>query len=143
MDITDNHFHLDPSGQKEKAVKAFLKSGGTRLVLVHKPYSPWKKVDQFKELIIKTHGNPEWMEAHAKRTGIKSIDAFFVDLPSGTAMIVVRDPKESLDNWYASDHPVDKGHFEEAMKIFGITEEDMAAMDEKLKFEHLVSYEAK
>ena len=39
MDITDNHFHLDPGGQKEKAVKAFLNSGGTRLVLVHKPYS--------------------------------------------------------------------------------------------------------
>ena len=31
---------------------------------------PADKVDQFKELIIKTHGNPEWMEAHAKRTGI-------------------------------------------------------------------------
>ena len=104
---------------------------------------PTDKVNQFKELIIKTHGNPEWMEAHAKRTGIKSIDAFFVDLPTGTAMIVVRDPKESLDNWYASDHPEDKGHFEEAMKIFGMTEEDMAAMDEELKFEHLVSYEAK
>ena len=104
---------------------------------------PAEKVDQFKELIIKTHGNPEWMEAHAKRTGIKSIDAFFVELHSGTAMIVVRDQKESLDNWYASDHPEDKGHFEEAMKIFGMTEEDMAAMDEELKFEHLVSYEAK
>ena len=38
VDITDNHFHLDPQGQKEKAVKAFLNSGGTRLVLVHKPY---------------------------------------------------------------------------------------------------------
>ena len=104
---------------------------------------PADKVNQFKELITKTHGNPEWMEAHAKRTGIKSMDAFFVDLPSGTAMIVVRDPKESLNNWYASDHPEDKGHFEEAMKIFGMTEEDMAAMDEELQFEHLVSYNAK
>ena len=37
------------------------------------------------------------------------------------------------------------GHLpvEEAMKIFGMTEEDIAAMDEELKFEHLVSYEAK
>ena len=29
------------------------------------------------------------------------------------------------------------------MKIFGMTEEDLAAMDEELKFEHVVSYEAK
>ena len=54
MDITDNHFHLDPAGQKENAVKAFLKSGGTRLVLVHKPYSPWKKIDQFKNQVSTT-----------------------------------------------------------------------------------------
>ena len=54
MDITDNHFHLDPSGQKEKAVKAFLNSGGTRLVLVHKPYSPWKKIGQFKDQVKTT-----------------------------------------------------------------------------------------
>ena len=51
MDITDNHFHLDPEGQKEKAVKDFLNSGGTRLVLVHKPYSPWDKIEQFKEQV--------------------------------------------------------------------------------------------
>ena len=54
MDITDNHFHLDPAGQKEKAVKSFLKSGGTRLVLVHKPYSPWNKIDQFKTQVRTT-----------------------------------------------------------------------------------------
>ena len=54
MDITDNHFHLDPSGQKEKAVKAFLNSGGTRLVLVHKPYSPWKKIEQFEDQVKTT-----------------------------------------------------------------------------------------
>ncbi|MEC8707056.1 MAG: TatD family hydrolase [Candidatus Thermoplasmatota archaeon] len=54
MDITDNHFHLDPLGHKEKAVKAFLNSGGTRLVLVHKPYSPWKRIDQFKEQVKTT-----------------------------------------------------------------------------------------
>ncbi|MDG1544653.1 MAG: TatD family hydrolase [Candidatus Poseidoniia archaeon] len=54
MDITDNHFHLDPEGQKEKAVKAFLSSGGTRLVLVHKPYSPWEKIEQFKDQIKTT-----------------------------------------------------------------------------------------
>ena len=51
MDITDNHFHLDPNGQKEEAVKSFLKAGGTRLVLVHKPYSPWKKIEEFKKQV--------------------------------------------------------------------------------------------
>ena len=48
MEITDNHFHLDPFGKKELAVKDFLRAGGTRLVLVHKPYSPWKKFEDFK-----------------------------------------------------------------------------------------------
>ena len=51
MDITDNHFHLDPEGQKGKAVKAFLNSGGPRLVLVHKPYSSGERIDQFKEQV--------------------------------------------------------------------------------------------
>tara|TARA_Y100001970_G_scaffold15662_1_gene17600 strand:+ start:1890 stop:2708 length:819 start_codon:yes stop_codon:yes gene_type:complete len=51
VEITDNHFHLDPDGQKEKAVKQFLRAGGTRLVLVHKPYSAWEKVEQFKEQV--------------------------------------------------------------------------------------------
>ena len=51
MEITDNHFHLDPNGQKEKAVTQFLRAGGTRLVLVHKPYSPWEKIGQFKEQV--------------------------------------------------------------------------------------------
>ncbi len=96
---------------------------------------PDNKIDQLKSLIEKTHGNPKWMEEHAKRTGINSIDAFFAELPTGTAMIVVRDPAESLENWMKSDHPDDKGHLEEAMKIFGMTEEDMAAMDEELKYE--------
>jgi|TARA_B100001939_G_C16755534_1_gene536025 hypothetical protein len=102
---------------------------------------PDEKVEAFKALIAKTHGNAEWMKAHAERTGIKTLDAFFVELPTGTAMIVVRDPKESLDNWYASDHPDDKAHFEEAMEIFGMTEEDFAEMDDQLKFEHAVAYE--
>ena len=101
---------------------------------------PDGKVEAFKALIAKTHGNAEWMKAHAARTGIKTLDAFFVELPTGTAMVVVRDPKESLDKWYASDHPDDKAHFEEAMEIFGMTEEDFAEMDDELKFEHVVAY---
>ena len=39
---------------------------------------PEDKVDEFKSLIKRTHGNKDWMATHAKRTGIKSIDAFFV-----------------------------------------------------------------
>ena len=103
---------------------------------------PEGKVEEFKALISKTHGNPEWMKAHAERTGIKSLDAFFVELSAGTAMVVVRDPKESIDKWYASDHPDDKAHLEEAMKIFAMTEKDLVEMDEELKFEHVASYEA-
>ena len=54
MEITDNHFHLDPQGRKELAVKDFLNAGGTRLVLVNKPYTPWKKIDKFKEQVNTT-----------------------------------------------------------------------------------------
>ena len=54
MEITDNHFHLDPFGKKELAVKEFLRAGGTRLVLVHKPYSSWKKVEDFKKQVETT-----------------------------------------------------------------------------------------
>ena len=54
---------------------------------------PDGKVEAFKALVAKTHGNAEWMKAHAERTGIKTLDAFFVELPTGTAMVVVRDPK--------------------------------------------------
>ena len=51
MEITDNHFHLDPEGRKELAVKDFLKAGGTRLVLVNKPYGPWKKLVEFEKQV--------------------------------------------------------------------------------------------
>ena len=51
MEITDNHFHLDPEGRKELAVKDFLNAGGTRLVLVNKPYAPWKKIKDFKKQV--------------------------------------------------------------------------------------------
>ena len=44
VEITDNHFHLDPLGRREMAVKDFISAGGTRLVLVHKPYKDWNKL---------------------------------------------------------------------------------------------------
>ena len=70
------------------------------------------------------------------------MDVFFVKLPTGTAMIVVRNPKESLDNWYQSDHPDDKGHVDEATKIFRMTEADLAASDDELEFEQVVEFKA-
>ena len=54
MDITDNHFHLDPRGRQHLAVRDFIKAGGTRLVLVHKPYSSWSTLDGFIEDINTT-----------------------------------------------------------------------------------------
>ena len=54
MEITDNHFHLDPKGRKELAVKDFLNAGGTRLVLVNKPYFQWKKLEDFKKQVSVT-----------------------------------------------------------------------------------------
>ena len=103
---------------------------------------PDNKIDQLKSLIKKTHGNPKWMEEHAKRTGINSIDTFFAKLPTGTAMIVVRDPAESLENWMKSDHPDDTTNLEEIMRIFGITKNDIEKSDQELKFEHVVSYQS-
>ena len=41
-----------------------------------------------------------------------------------------------------SDHPDDKGHLEEAMRIFGMTKEDLESSDQELKFEHVVSYQS-
>ena len=57
-------------------------------------------------------------------------------------MIVMRDPKESLDKWYQSDQWDDKGHLEEAMKIFGMTEADLAATDDELEFEQVMEFKA-
>ena len=37
---------------------------------------PDDKVEEFKTLLSETHGNSEWMKAHAERTGIKSMDVF-------------------------------------------------------------------
>lgn len=36
--VFDNHVHLDPRGRRGEAIKDFARSGGTHLVLVHKPY---------------------------------------------------------------------------------------------------------
>ena len=40
-----------------------------------------------------------------------------------------------------SAHRVGRGHLEEAMKIFGMTEADLAALDE-LEFEQVVEFKA-
>jgi len=67
VEITDNHFHLDPSGRKELAVKDFIKAGGTRLVLVHKPYGSWKKIDSFQSQVKTTLK----LAVKARETGAK------------------------------------------------------------------------
>ena len=36
--VLDAHMHLDPRGTNRTAVRAFLKEGGTHLIIVHKPY---------------------------------------------------------------------------------------------------------
>jgi TatD-related deoxyribonuclease len=38
LPVLDAHIHLDPKGEAEKAVLRFLESGGTHLLIVHKPY---------------------------------------------------------------------------------------------------------
>ena len=54
MEITDDHFHLDPRGRRGDAVREFLKAGGSRLVLVHKPYGEWRKLRQFEAQVATT-----------------------------------------------------------------------------------------
>ena len=36
--VFDDHFHLDPRGERAKAVREFAKAGGTHVMVVHKPY---------------------------------------------------------------------------------------------------------
>lgn len=49
MIILDDHMHLDPRGQREEAVKRFLRAGGTHLILVNKPYDDVEAGDFQKE----------------------------------------------------------------------------------------------
>ena len=48
MIIFDDHMHLDPRGDREGAIKRFVKAGGTHLILVNKPYDD-VEVGDFKE----------------------------------------------------------------------------------------------
>ena len=54
MEITDNHFHLDPRGLRGAAVQQFVRAGGTRLVLVHKPYGAWSMPADFRAQVSTT-----------------------------------------------------------------------------------------
>jgi TatD-related deoxyribonuclease len=38
MIILDDHMHLDPRGDREGAIRRFVRAGGTHLILVNKPY---------------------------------------------------------------------------------------------------------
>ncbi len=45
LPVLDAHIHLDPMGEPERAVKRFLDSGGTHLLIIHKPYHHLETVD--------------------------------------------------------------------------------------------------
>ena len=49
--VLDNHVHLQPNGRNVAAVKDFLKTGGTHLIVSHMPYyeTPVRSVDDFRK----------------------------------------------------------------------------------------------
>ena len=51
MIIFDNHFHLDFAGLGVKAVKDFESSGGTHILLVHKPFADYETTLKLAELV--------------------------------------------------------------------------------------------
>ncbi|MBU3902548.1 MAG: TatD family hydrolase, partial [Candidatus Thermoplasmatota archaeon] len=53
MLIFDNHFHLDFAGLGINAVKDFEKSGGTHILLVHKPFTEYETTVKLAELVRK------------------------------------------------------------------------------------------
>ncbi|MBU2565222.1 MAG: TatD family hydrolase [Candidatus Thermoplasmatota archaeon] len=53
MIIFDNHFHLDFAGLGVSAVKDFEKSGGTHILLVHKPFADYETTLKLAELVRK------------------------------------------------------------------------------------------
>jgi|TARA_B110000263_G_scaffold125627_1_gene109318 TatD-related deoxyribonuclease len=90
VEITDNHFHLDPEGRKELAVKDFLNAGGTRLVLVHKPYNAWKKIEDFKKQVKTTLT----LASKAREVGAK---VAVVAAPHPITLVKLLDSKSSLE----------------------------------------------
>ncbi len=90
VDITDNHFHLDPEGRKELAVKDFLNAGGTRLVLVHKPYNKWNKLEEFKTQINTTLR----LASKARQVGAK---VAVVAAPHPVTLVKLLDSKSTLE----------------------------------------------
>ncbi|MDE0741680.1 MAG: TatD family hydrolase [Candidatus Poseidoniia archaeon] len=90
MEITDNHFHLDPEGRKELAVKDFLNAGGTRLVLVHKPYEAWVRLEDFKEQVNTTLT----LASKAREVGVK---VAVVASPHPVTLVKLLDSKSPLE----------------------------------------------
>jgi TatD-related deoxyribonuclease len=90
VEITDNHFHLDPEGRKELAVKDFLNAGGTRLVLVHKPYNKWNKLEEFKTQVNTTLN----LASKARQVGAK---VAVVAAPHPITLVKLLDSKSILE----------------------------------------------
>jgi TatD-related deoxyribonuclease len=53
MLIFDNHFHLDFAGLGVSAVKDFEKSGGTHVMLIHKPFTDYETTIKLATLVRK------------------------------------------------------------------------------------------
>jgi TatD-related deoxyribonuclease len=67
LPIFDSHFHLDPRGKRKDAVKEFKKSGGTHLLLAHKPYSIPRNIEEHEkeyEITLK-------LAEEARETGVE------------------------------------------------------------------------
>jgi TatD-related deoxyribonuclease len=66
--VWDNHFHMDPTGRGVEAVKEFERAGGTHLMLVHKPYSMSRTLDDHARAFETTFSLAEQARA---QTGVK------------------------------------------------------------------------
>ncbi len=67
LPIFDDHFHLDPRGKRKEAVEDFKRSGGTHIMLVHKPYEIPKNADEHAREYAVTLKLAE----DARETGVK------------------------------------------------------------------------
>ncbi len=56
LPILDGHMHLDPHGPSRESILAFMKRGGTHLIVVHKPYTdiPVSTIDDYRRAYQQT-----------------------------------------------------------------------------------------
>lgn len=70
--VWDNHFHLDPAGPWEASVKDFLRSGGTHVMLVHKPYHESAGINRSVEDHERQFGITLEMARRARELGLRA-----------------------------------------------------------------------